>query len=559
MSNKNEPQMTATLAAAIKEAVAKVAASKSLSLPAFDVILEKPREKKFGDLASNVALILAATFKSSPRELAAAIVSQLPHVDFLQRVELAGPGFINFYISPQFWPQVVKQIILEKEAYGLAKEKVGEKILLEFVSANPVGPMHLGHGRWAAVGDSLSRLLKAAGYEVETEFYLNDFGRQMQLFGLSVACRYNEALGRLVAFPEEGYHGHYIKEIAQEILANVGDRYLSLTLEEQAQVFTDLAYKQVVADMKKTLAEMDVTFTHWFSERWLHESSYLKETVSLLQAKGYIYKKDGAVWFKTSLFGDDKDRVLIRENGQPTYFAADVAYHRHKFSRGYDRLINIWGADHHGYVKRIKAAAVALNSSSQQIEIVLGQLVNLFSGGRPVRMSKRTGEMVTLSELLAEVGKDATRYYFLMRSPDTALDFDIELAKSETQDNPVYYVQYAHARISSILRFAAEQGIKLNLNKAKVELLQTQAEIELMKQLADFPDLIKRAALARAAHRLTTYLQELATAFHTFYHQCRVVTEEEELTQARLALVWATAQVLKNGLNLIGVSAPTKM
>jgi len=559
MSKKNELEKTAILTAAIKEAVAKVAASKSISLPAYDVILEKPREKKFGDLASNVALVLAAAFKSSPRELAAAIISQLPTVDFLERVEIAGPGFINFYISPSFWPQVVKQIIKEKEAYGLAKEKVGEKILLEFVSANPVGPMHLGHGRWAAVGDSLARLLKAAGYEVETEFYLNDFGRQMQLFGLSVACRYSEALGRQVVFPEEGYHGHYVKEIAQEIIAAEGDRYLNLPLEEQAQIFTELAYRQVVADMKKTLAQMGVTFTYWFSERWLHESSYLKETVSLLEAKGYLYKKDGAVWFKTTLFKDDKDRVLIRENGQPTYFAADVAYHRHKFSRGYNRLINIWGADHHGYIKRIKAAVEALGYSSAQVEIVLGQLVNLFSGGRPVRMSKRTGEMVTLSELLAEVGTDAARYYFLMRSPDTAVDFDIELAKSETQDNPVYYVQYAHARICSILRFAAEQGIELNLNTAKVELLQAEAEIELLKQLADFPDLIKRAALARAPHRLTTYLQELATAFHTFYHQCRVVTETKELTQARLALVWTTAQVIKNGLNLIGVSAPTKM
>lgn len=544
---------------ALKQAVENLAQKEQLALPAYEIIIERPREKKFGDLATNVALVLASAFKRSPRELAQAIVAELPALDFIERVEIAGPGFINFYISPSFWPQIIKEIVKEKDAYGLTKEKAGEKILLEFVSANPVGPMHLGHGRWAAVGDSLARLLRAAGFEVDTEFYLNDFGRQMRLFGLSVACRYCEALGRHVPFPEDGYHGHYIKEIAAEIIAAYGDKYLNLTLEEQAKIFTDLAYKQVVAGMQKALAKMGVTFTNWFSETSLHQSSFLSETISLLREQGYVYEQEGAVWLKTTQFGDDKDRVLIRENGQPTYFAADVAYHRHKFQRSYDRLINIWGADHHGYVKRVKAAAAALGFNPEKLEIILGQLVNLFSGGRPVRMSKRTGEMVTLDELISEVGADAARFFFLMRSPDTTVDFDIELAKSETQENPVYYVQYAHARICSIISFAQEQGVSLNLDRADVSLLQAEAETDLLKLLADFPDFVKRAALARAPHRLTTYLQDLATAFHAFYHQCRVVTDNKELTQARLALVWATAQVIKNGLTLIGVTAPTKM
>ncbi len=523
------------------------------------VEIERPREKAHGDWASNVAMALAKEAGQPPREIAQIIIENLENPDYLAGTEIAGPGFINFRLSLKWSHDSLTQICELGDAYGRLRADSPEKIQVEFVSANPVGPMHVGHGRWAALGDSLARLLEAAGHQVEREFYINDFGNQMRIFGASVAARYRELFGKPLELPENGYQGHYIIDIAQEIVDNNGDKYLGLGDQEQASEFIRIAEKQVLEHIKKTLADMDVEFDTWFSERTIHESDVLQKTLKLLSQKGFSYQSDGALWLKTSDLGDDKDRVLVRENGEPTYFAADIAYHRDKANRGFTKLINIWGADHHGYVKRMQAAMEALGLEPDLLEIIIGQLVSLFSQGKSVRMSKRTGEMVTLDELLAEVGSDPARYFFLMRSTDTALDFDIELAKSQTSENPVFYVQYAHARICSILRHATEQGLSPAGKDANMSLLTHQAELALLRELAETPSIIARAAVARAPHRLTKYVEDIAGAFHQFYHQCRVVSEDKDISIARLTLIDATRQVLKNVLGLIGVSAPEKM
>ncbi|MCK4268417.1 MAG: arginine--tRNA ligase [Actinomycetia bacterium] len=521
--------------------------------------IERPREKSHGDWASNIAMILAKEARQSPRVLAEMIIENIDKPDYLAEVEIAGPGFINFRLSSKWLSDSLTQICELGDAYGRSKVENPQKIQIEFVSANPVGPMHVGHGRWAAVGDSLARLLKAVGHQVESEFYINDWGNQMRIFGASVAARYREIFGEALELPEDGYQGHYITDIAQEIVDADGDKYLRLKPEDQAEEFSKRAYKQVLEHIKKTLTEMDVSFDSWFSESTLHERGKLSESLEFLDQKDLTYRSEGALWLKTVDFGDDKDRVLMRANGQTTYFAADIAYHREKVERGFDKLINIWGADHHGYVKRVQAAMTAMGAGDNRLEIIIGQLVNLFSGGKAVRMSKRTGEMVTLDELLTDVGRDASRYYFLMRGTDTPLDFDIELAKSQTSENPVYYVQYAHARICSILRHAADQKLTPIGKKANFSLLAHESEMALMRELADAPSIIARAAAARAPHRLTKYSQDIAAAFHQFYHQCRVVSDDEDLSFARLTLVDATRQVIKNVLWLIGVSAPQKM
>lgn len=523
------------------------------------VLIERPREKAHGDWASNIALILAKEAGRSPRDLAAVIIDCLERPDYLAEVEIAGPGFINFRLSDLWLYENLEQICRLKDSYGWAQSSSGKRVQIEFVSANPVGPMHVGHGRWAAVGDSLARLLQAAGNQVEREFYINDWGNQMRIFGESVAARYRELLGEPLEMPAEGYRGHYIAEIAQEIVETDGDKHLGLDRREQARIFTERAYVQVLEHIKRTLENLDVSFDSWFSERRLHDSGELDETLEALNKTDLAFTEGGALWLRTTAFGDDKDRVLVRESGDPTYFAADIAYHRDKYSRGFDTLIDIWGADHHGYVKRVEAAMAALGYEAGRLEIIIGQLVNLFSGGKPIRMSKRTGEMVTIDELLAEVGKDPARYFFLMRSTDTPLDFDIELAKSRTSENPVYYVQYAHARICSILRHAGEQDLSPGGLEAELGLLSDRAEMDLLRHLANAPAIIRRAAVARAPYRLTKYLEDVAAAFHQFYHQCRVVTDDRALSEARLTLADATRQVIKNVLWLLGVSAPEKM
>lgn len=546
----------------IRSALENAAASKRLDLDPFpEIVLERPREKAHGDWATNIALALASRTGLKAREIAEIIVEHLEvRPELISRAQVAGPGFINFHLSDDTLYQTLLEVLGTKSEFGSLNIGQQLKTQIEFVSANPVGPMHVGHGRWAAVGDSLANVMLKAGYQVEREFYINDYGSQMNIFGRSVAVRYTQALGSDEPFPEDGYQGEYIKEIAAEIISVDGDKYLSMPEAEREGVFVERAYAQVLDHIKKTLVDMDVGFDVWFSERTLHQAGAIAKTVEDLRKKKMVYDKDGAVWLKTTLFGDDKDRVLIRESGEPTYFAADIAYHQDKLDRGFKKIINIWGADHHGYVSRMKAAVQALGYPADTLEVIIGQMVNLLRGGEPVRMSKRTGEMVTLEELLNEVGKDAVRYLFLMRSTDTALDFDIELAKEQTQKNPVYYVQYAHARICSILRYASEKGVKEpDLAETDLKRLNHPSELDLLRKYAEFPEIIEAAALSRAPYQLTKYAEDLATLFHSFYTQCRVICDDQELTKGRLLLVRATQILLQEVLSLLGVTAPEKM
>ncbi len=524
-------------------------------------MLEKPKEKKYGDWSTNVAMVLASSLKLPPRKVAEIIVKHIEDKHhYLDKVEVAGSGFINFFLSNEWLYEVLRSVKRQGMNFGNSSLGGGTKVLIEFVSANPVGPMHIGHGRWAAVGDSLANIFEAAGFKVVREFYINDYGNQMNIFGKSVAARYLELLEKKVVFPEDGYKGEYIREIAQEIWDKYGDKFLNIEEKEREEKFKEYAYQQVLEHIKKVLQRMDVEFDEWFSEKTLHESGVIQNVIDELKQKNYVYEKDGAVWLKTSVFGDDKDRVLIRESGEPTYFAADVAYHKNKLERGFNKLINIWGADHHGYIKRMKAAIRALGYPEESLEVIIGQMVNLLRAGEPVRMSKRTGEMVTLEELLDEVGKDGLRFLFLMRGTDSSLDFDIELAKKQSQENPVYYVQYAHARICSIIRFAKEKGQSLDdASSVELNLLSEEAELDLIRKLVEFEDLIERAVLSRTPHIFTKYLQDLASLFHVFYTKCRVISEDRALSVARLFLCDSTRVILKKGLVLIGVKAPESM
>ncbi|MBS3908102.1 MAG: arginine--tRNA ligase [Actinobacteria bacterium] len=547
------------LAELIRDALLR--AQRDERLPAVEIpqiVLERPREKAHGDWSTNIAMVLAGQAQMPPRAVAQVIAEALGDDTSINKVEIAGAGFINFYLSNDWLYEVLRDIEREGESFGHSTAGRGERVQVEFVSANPVGPMHIGHGRWAAVGDTLANVLTARGYDVEREFYINDFGNQMNIFGKSVATRYVQLLGRDVPFPEEGYRGEYIRDIAREISAAEGDAYLDIAESERESLFLERSYKQVLEHLKLTLEKMGVVFDSWFSERELHASSAVDKAIAGLRESGYVYEEDGAVWFKATAFGEEKDRVLIRANGEPTYFAADIAYHKNKLGRGFDRLINIWGADHHGYIGRMKAAVRALGYPADKLEIIIGQLVNLMRGGEPVRMSKRTGEMVTLDELLEEVGRDAARFFFLMRGTDSPLDFDIELAKEQSNENPVYYVQYAHARISSIVRFAEAEEIDLS-GDIDYRRLETEPEFDLIRKLAEWPEVLERAARQRALHPLTAYAQELAAVFHFFYTKCRVVTDDKALSTARMALCDATRTVLRGVLTVLGVAAPERM
>ncbi|MCK4777103.1 MAG: arginine--tRNA ligase [Actinomycetia bacterium] len=526
-----------------------------------EITIEKPKEKTHGDLSCNIAFLLSAQEKKSPLKIAEIILSIQPEKKLeIDKVEIAGKGFINFFISLEGYIKEIEEIISEGKKYGdsdIGKEK---KVQIEFVSANPVGPMHIGHGRWAAVGDSMARLFEKTGHEVVREFYINDYGNQMNIFGKSVAARYMEILGRKYEMPEDGYQGEYVYDIAREIKEKEGDKYVNLPAEEREEEFKEIAFEQVMEHLRKILIELDVKFDIWFLESSLHQAGKVNKTIDILEKKGFVDKKDGAIWLKATEFGDDKDRVLIRANGEPTYFAADVAYHRDKQERGFDKVIDIWGADHHGYVKRVKASMKALGFEDSFLEIIIGQLVNLKKGNLPIRMSKRTGEMVTLEELMHEVGKDGLRYFFVSKSTDTPLDFDIELAKKQSSENPVYYVQYAHARICSVINFAKDKGfIVPELKEVDLHLLQQKEERELMKKLSQFPEEVLTTLRLRAPYRLTIFAQELASIFHVFYTECRVISDDKELSKARVILVKAAQIVLKDVLNLIGVSAPQKM
>lgn len=556
----------------IDEAISEAIACGDLpqaEIPEF--ALERPRLKAHGHWAANAAFVLSAQVGRKPREVAGIIVDHLERIQAaavedggagtVRAVEVAGSGFINFTLRRD---RILKELVRvsgEGEGYGRWSFGAGSRVNVEFVSANPVGPLHVGHGRWAALGDVLCNLLEAVGFQVDREFYLNDYGTQMETFAASVEARYLELAGKEASFPADGYGGEYIVELARALLEEDGGALAEEGPERRRAELGERAYRRELDLIRSTLSSFGVEFDVWFSERELHRSGAVEATVRDLLEDGLAYEKDGAVWMATSRFGDDKDRVLVRSNGAPTYFASDIAYHLNKASRGYDHLINIWGADHHGYVRRMQAALESRGYVGY-LEVILGQLVNLLRGGEPVRMSKRTGEMVTFDELLEEVGRDAARYLFLTRSHDTALDFDIQLAVERSMENPVYYVQYAHARICSILRYGAEKGVEVASDVPSLEtlrLLSEEEEIDLALKMFEFEELVRDAALDRAPHRLTRYLEDLAAAFHVFYNRHRVIGDDPDLTRARLFLVLCIRQVIRNGLGILGVSAPETM
>nr|WP_092073539.1 arginine--tRNA ligase [Dendrosporobacter quercicolus]NSL48024.1 arginine--tRNA ligase [Dendrosporobacter quercicolus DSM 1736]SDM63530.1 arginyl-tRNA synthetase [Dendrosporobacter quercicolus] len=523
-----------------------------------EIVLEVPPQKEFGDYATNFALQAARAARTKPRAIADAIVLRL-HESWLDKAEIAGPGFINFYLKADWLYQSLAAILADGREYGNTTAGAGKRVQIEFVSANPTGPLHVGHGRGAAVGSALANLLKAAGYEVEREYYINDAGNQIDHLAASVNARYLALLGQPAEFPADGYHGRDIIDTAQRIIDHEGDIYLKMSADERLAAFKELALKEKLAALKEDLQAFNVEFDAWFSERTLHQSGAISETCQLLKDNGSIYEQDGALWLKSTAYGDDKDRVVIRENGVPTYLAADIAYHRNKAERGFGSLINIWGADHHGYICRVKAALAALGYDAAMLEVLVLQMVSLYRDGELVKMSKRTGQSVTLTELIEEVGCDAARFFFIMRSIDSQLDFDLDLAKARSNENPVYYIQYAHARIASIFRQADEAGIDRRWSGCDFRVLAAPPEIDLIKKMGEYPDEISYAALERAPHRVARYVYELAGLFHAFYNQCRIVGVEPELAVARLALVTAVQNTIRHALTILGITAPEKM
>ncbi|MHB8894066.1 MAG: arginine--tRNA ligase [Candidatus Geothermincolia bacterium] len=526
-----------------------------------NIELDRPKRKEHGDWATNLALAVAGKVGRNPREVANIIARALPAApDVISHVEIAGPGFINFHLAPHFVRKVLFEIKEKGPRFGTSSVGGGRKVQVEFVSANPVGPLHVGHGRWAALGDALSSVMSHAGYDLEREYYINDYGTQVENFGRSISARYLEELGIEAEFPESGYRGQYINDIANRIVSEDGDKYASLDDVERSRLFAEAEYPRMVDAIRGVLERMGVSFDVWFSERDLYRKGEVEQAIEVLKKDGRAYDEKGALWLRTTEFGDEKDRVLVRSNGEPTYFASDIAYHRDKMLRGFDLVIDIWGADHHGYVARMKSAMDAMGFGAEHLEVILGQLVKLYRAGEPVTMSKRTGEIVTLDELLDEVGPDAARYFFLQRSADSPLEFDIELAKRESPENPVYYVQYAHARICSILRYAEEEGADASdPTDEDIDSLVTPAEMDLLRKLAELEEMVEFCAERRTPHRLTGYAEELASAFHAFYRDCRVVTEDECLTRARIFAVRGVRQVLEIVLGLLGVAAPEKM
>lgn len=531
-------------------------------MPAFEV--EIPRSEQFGDYATNLAMVLAKHARRNPREVASILLRHLPEETsrWVERVEIAGAGFINFYLKPGWTGEVVRHILQQGDHYGEDTLGAGKRVLIEFVSANPTGPLTLGHGRNAAIGDTLARLLSALGYQVEREFYINDGENSTQIrnFALSVLTRYRQLLGESVEMPEDAYYGDYVIEIARWIREQYGDHAAEGEPEEVLKRFENWAKQLMLQEQERDLREFGVQFDRWFSEQSLYDSGAVARALQLLHEQGFAYEAEGALWLRSTAFGDEKDRVLVRANGMPTYLASDAAYHLDKYERGYDLLIDLWGADHHGYVARMKAAVAALGYDPDKLIILIYQLVNLYRGTEPVRMSKRTGELITLREVMDEIGVDALRFFYLLRSHDSPLDIDLELAQEQSEKNPVFYVQYAHARICSIERVASEQGVPMPvLDEANLSLLTHPEEVALVKRLAEFPEEVRYAAIQYAPHRLTAYALDTARAFHGFYTECRVLGDDPELTQARLLLVRATRIVLRNTLALMGVSAPERM
>jgi arginyl-tRNA synthetase len=547
------------LSEVLHDAVATVASSLGLEPPFPEPELQRPRRKGFGDFTTNVAMVVASQAGANPRATATAIVEALPTAAFLDRSEVAGPGFINLWTTDEWLYDVLRRIVREGERYG-GGAPTGERIQVEFVSANPTGPLTIGHARNAAIGDAIARLLVFAGHDVEREYYFNDAGGQMDRFGASVEARYLQLVGRDGEVPEDGYHGAYVTELARAILDEHGPALADLPDEERFVRVREEGAGRAMEEIRRTLERFGVSFDSYFREATLAASGEIAAGIERLREAGHVYDAEGATWFRSTTFGDDKDRVAVRSDGTHTYFGADIAYVLDKFGRGFDHLIYVWGADHHGDIVRVRGVAKALGLDVDKVEIVLYQFVSFLRGGQPVKMSKRAGTFVSLDELIDEVGTDAARFHLLLFSSDRPMNFDIEEVARQTLENPVYYVQYGHARIASILRKANEEGVELRpIEDADLSLLSTEAELDLLRDLADVPSLIATAAAQRAPHRLTHAAQDLAASFHRFYTECRVVSDDAALTQARLWLSSATKQVLANLLGLLGVSAPEAM
>lgn len=526
--------------------------------------LSIPKTSQHGDYATNVALSLTRQLKRNPRDIASEIVAGLQDSEaMISKVEIAGPGFINFFVKPPEWHKIILGIFRDPESFGRQDLGHGKKVQVEFVSANPTGPLHIGHGRGAATGDVLAGILSACGYTVEKEYYINDAGNQMDTLGRSLYYRYQELLGEKVVFPDNHYRGEYMIDLARQFHQEVGDRFRGEPLDRVLPEFSRYAGDRILSGIREDLALFGVTFERWFSEQTLHDRNAVAETIRQLESQGYVYDHEGAKWFRSTAFGDEKDRVVIRANGISTYFASDLAYHKDKFDRGYDLVIDIWGADHHGYVERMLAGTQALGRKREDLKIILIQLVNLLRGGTPVAMSTRAGEFVTLREVIDEVGKDAARYIFLTRRSDSPLDFDLDVAKMQNNDNPVFYVQYAHARLCSVFEVARERGVQCVWLKTgvppRLDSLILPQEIEIMRMLGEYPEVLANCCRTLEPHLIPFYLHELVSLFHSYYNQNRILGDDPDQTQARLFLADAVRNVIRNALELLGVEAPERM
>ena len=544
----------------IHDALEKAQQAGELELSSFpEIVVEKPKDEKMGDFSTNIGMTLAKSERKNPKTIAESVARHLKSGD-LSKVEVAGPGFINIKMSQEFFLKRLRNAVSQGENFGSSDSGQGTKVMIEFVSANPTGPLHVGHGRGAAVGDCLARIMKKAGYDLSTEYYINDVGNQMNFLGRSTWLRYRELKGEVIEFPENHYRGDYIKDIAQEVIDQKGDEFLNKPEEECIPFFRRFAKDNILKGIEKDLSEFRVNFDNWFSEESLYEDKSVEKAVDWLKGQGHIYEKDGAVWLKSSAFDDDKDRVIVKQTGERTYFCSDIAYHQNKINRGFKKLINLMGADHHGYVPRMEAVLEAMGYDKKIFKILLVQFVSLLRAGEKVSMSTRSGEFETLADVVSEVGVDATRYFFLMRSSDTHLDFDLELAKKETPDNPVFYIQYAHARICSIFRAAEENGVIWD-SSAGVDLapLNEDEEFAIIQAILSFPEIVEKSARALEVHRISHYLLDLVSRFHGYYSRHRVISDDKSLTQARLFLLDALRITIRNGFELMGISSPEKM
>lgn len=551
-------QMKQLLKEELKTAIVEAGLCEAQDVP--DILLETPKDKSHGDYATNIAMQLARVAKKAPKQIAEQITERLnKEKASVSEINIAYPGFINFYMDNSFLRDVIKDVLSKPDTYGESDAGKGEKILVEYVSANPTGTLHLGHARGAAVGDAMCKIMEKAGYQMGREYYINDAGNQINNLAYSVEARYKQALGMDAEMPEDGYHGKDIIEMGQELATAEGDSYLKLADEERLKAFRTYGLNKALEKIKVDLADYRVEFDTWFSEMSLYESGVIDRTLDVLRKQDEIYEEDGATWLRTTKYGDDKDRVLIKKDGSYTYLLPDIAYHEDKFNRGYDRLIDMMGADHHGYIARMKAAVEALGYNREKLDIQITQMVSLVQGGEKVKMSKRTGKAVTLRELMEEVGLDATRYFFAMRSLDTQLEFDMDLAVSKSNENPVFYAQYAHARVCSMLRQGEELGLSYSLD-TDLSPIDSVKEYDLLKAIGDFPAVVADAAAKRTPHKVANYVHDLASALHSFYNAERVLdAEAPEKSKARLALMKSTQITLQSALALLGVSAPEKM